>query len=603
MENTRICVELLPPDNDSNLPPSNLVLPALGSGPLELAMDKSAYWRPGTQLHVLFISGSTFVKNKVKFFAQTWEKYANIDFVFDDSASAQIRISFVKGGGSWSYLGRHNLQIPSDRPTMNFGWFDDNSTDEELSRTTIHEFGHALGCIHEHMSPAASIPWDKEKVYKYFMGPPNSWTKEDVDRNLFNKYAVSAAYHTAFDSLSIMLYRISNDLTIGDFETPNNTVLSPTDKVFIRSLYPEQTRNRARFSTQDFRPSSNPKLLNATQVNFEPEYAEPPTIAVGLTELDLKQRVQLASTDTEFQLGNFDTLELHAWNEAKPQNTKRVVFERSFTEPPKVVVWLQGFDMDKQKCWKIGVHASNISSEGFDVHIDTWGESQLYSGSASWIAYPADKTGIVSGVVDSSISQEQSLHGQYKGGRVDFPRGIFDRKHRVHLAIKSFNCDNKHDLRLKAVAENVSKDGFDWKVETWSNSVLNGAGISYLDLAMSSQMNDDFEVSLNDKDKTWKPLHFATENELENTAAEHGSKALTRFLPEKGINKEAKSQGGRAPLHYAAEGGYELVAQLLLKVGADKEAKDSDSWTPLQYAAAKGTRQSRVFSNKPSRFF
>ncbi|KGO53404.1 hypothetical protein PEX2_060110 [Penicillium expansum] len=105
------------------------------------------------------------------------------------------------------------------------------------------------------------------------------------------------------------------------------------------------------------------------------------------------------------------------------------------------------------------------------------------------------------------------------------------------------------------------------------------------------------------KDKyDWTPQQFAEIND-HTEAAEHGSKALTRFLPEKGINKEAKSQGGRAPLHYVAEGGYELVAQLLLKVGADKEAKDSDSWTPLQYAAAKGTRQSRVFSNKPSRFF
>jgi hypothetical protein len=517
MENTRICLELLPPDNDSRLPPRNLVPPAWGSGPLELAMDKSAYWRPGTQLHVRFLSGSVLVKEKVKYFAQIWEQHANIDFVFDDSPNAQIRVAFVQGGGSWSYLGRHNLQIPPDKPTMNFGWFDDNSTDEEFSRTTIHEFGHALGCIHEHMSPAASIPWNKKKVYKYFMGPPNNWTKETVDRNLFNIYAPSAAYYSKFDPLSIMLYRVSNDLTIGDFETPNNTVLSSTDKMFIHSLYPEQTHNKAQFSTQEFRPPSKPKLLNAMQVNFEPKYPEPPTIAVGLTELnigkDFNVRIkayadrvtqsgfvihadswantilysagaawfEVASTDTEFQVGNFNTLELHPWNEAKPQNTQRVVFERSFKEPPKVVVWLQGFDMDKDKNWKIAVHASNISNEGFDIHIDTWGgDSTLYSGSASWIAYPADKKRIVSGVADTSMFQDLSSQGECKGGRVSFPKGTFDRKHRVYLAIKSFNFISKHDMRLKALAENVSKDGFDWKVETWGDSVLNGAGVSYV---------------------------------------------------------------------------------------------------------------------------
>ncbi|GLA25390.1 hypothetical protein CBS147346_2907 [Aspergillus niger] len=516
MDSTRICVERIPSSEKSKLPPRNLVPPTLGSGPAELAMPKNAYWRPGTKLLVRFLSGSEFVKNKVKYYAQTWENYANIDFVFNNSPKAQIRVSFVRGGGSWSYLGTHNLEISDDQATMNFGWFDDNTPDEEFSRTTIHEFGHALGCIHEHMSPSASIPWDKDKVYQYYMGPPNVWSKEEVDRNLFHQYAPSETFYTRFDPRSIMLYRISNDLTIGDYETPNNTVLSATDKMFIHSLYPEQARSQARFTTQDFRPPSRSNLLNALQVNFDPEYKEAPSVAVGLTELNLSKdfnvrikayadRItesgfvihadswadtilfsagaawfEVSSTDTEFQTGNFDTLELHPWNEAKPQNRKRVVLERSFAEPPKVLVWLQGFDMDKRKDWRIAVHASNISSEGFDIHIDTWGDSILYSASASWIAYPADKEGIFSGVVDSSIRQNTTSPSQVKGGRVDFPRGVFDRKHRVYAAIKSFNVSCKHDLRLNIQTEKITKDGFDWKVEAGGDSMLNGAGISYV---------------------------------------------------------------------------------------------------------------------------
>jgi hypothetical protein len=252
------------------------------------------------------------------------------------------------------------------------------------------------------------------------------------------------------------------------------------------------------------------------QVNFEPKYPEPPSIAVGLTEVflskDFNVRIkayadrvtqsgfmiradswadtilysagacwfEVASTDTEFQVGNFNTLELHQWNETKPQNTSRVIFERSFAKSPKVVVWLQGFDMDKHKDWKIAVNASDISTEGFNIHIETWGDSTLYSASASWIAYPADKKGIISGAVDSSISPNSSFPGEPKGGRIDSPKGTFDRKHRVYLAMKSFNSDHRNDLRLKALAENISQDGFDWKVETGYDSLLNGAGISYV---------------------------------------------------------------------------------------------------------------------------
>jgi len=60
---------------------------------------------------------------------------------------------------------------------MNFGWFDDNTSDSEFSRTVIHEFGHALGMIHEHQHPLAAIPWDKDKVYTYYAGYPNYWSK------------------------------------------------------------------------------------------------------------------------------------------------------------------------------------------------------------------------------------------------------------------------------------------------------------------------------------------------------------------------------------------------------------------------------------------
>ena len=40
---------------------------------------------------------------------------------------------------------------------MNYGWIDADSPEEELRSVVLHEFGHALGLIHEHQNPLSGI--------------------------------------------------------------------------------------------------------------------------------------------------------------------------------------------------------------------------------------------------------------------------------------------------------------------------------------------------------------------------------------------------------------------------------------------------------------
>lgn len=51
---------------------------------------------------------------------------------------------------------------------MNFGWFNDNTTDKGFSETVIYEFGYALGCVYEYQSLVEGIPWNKAAVYDYY---------------------------------------------------------------------------------------------------------------------------------------------------------------------------------------------------------------------------------------------------------------------------------------------------------------------------------------------------------------------------------------------------------------------------------------------------
>jgi hypothetical protein len=213
---------------------------AIGRAAIALVTLKK--WPNGSRLRCRFLDGDDYQKAKVEEKAKLWEEYADVTLDFGDDPDAEIRISFQADPGSWSAVGTDALidrYFPKYQPTMNFGWLRDDTDDEEYERVVVHEFGHALGCIHEHQSPAADLQWDKPKVYKLFMGPPNFWTKNEIDFNIFDKYSSMQTQFTEFDPKSIMLYAFPAALFLNHVGTDNNTRLSDVDKQFIGTIYPK----------------------------------------------------------------------------------------------------------------------------------------------------------------------------------------------------------------------------------------------------------------------------------------------------------------------------------------------------------------------------
>ncbi|SFT98548.1 hypothetical protein SAMN05660657_04457 [Geodermatophilus amargosae] len=200
-----------------------------------MALVKGSLWPPNIGVTVSFLDGEEILHQRVRDVARQWEDYvAQLRFFFRDGVDrrADIRISFTERG-SWSYIGTDCLSITGDRPTMNFGWLSATSPEEELRRVVLHEFGHALGCLHEHQNPAGGIKWNKDAVYAYYAGPPNYWSKEDVDHNLFDVYNKDLTVYTSVDPRSIMMYPIDRRFTLDGLEVRLNTDLSDQDKRFI----------------------------------------------------------------------------------------------------------------------------------------------------------------------------------------------------------------------------------------------------------------------------------------------------------------------------------------------------------------------------------
>jgi pre-peptidase len=233
-------------ENPGNIAPPPRTAPGADPPPEFLALPVGKLWpKTGRTLRVRFLGGDPAVQARIPHWAQVWSEFANINLVFGDDPDAEVRVSLDLDGRSWSYIGTDVLSILKDEPTMNFGWLTPEVEDEEYSRVVTHEFGHTLGCIHEHQNPAGGIPWNKEAVYAYYGGPPNMWDKATVDHNLFAKYDKVTTNFTEFDPKSIMAYPVPKEFTDGTFEVGLNTQLSDTDREFIGRQYPLQPKPEA----------------------------------------------------------------------------------------------------------------------------------------------------------------------------------------------------------------------------------------------------------------------------------------------------------------------------------------------------------------------
>jgi hypothetical protein len=204
----------------------------------KMAVLSKRLWKPGKTLKVRLLQKvSAHIADRVEHYAKEWSKYADLKFAMA-TTGGDIRVSFDKTDGSWSYLGTEAKLIGANKATMNYGWLEDDTAEDEFSRVILHEFGHAIGCIHEHNHPASGIPWNKPVVYAYY-AQTQGWTKADVDQQVFATYAISQLNAGKYDRKSIMHYAIPKELLLpGSTAVGWNRVLSPNDKAFIRGQYP-----------------------------------------------------------------------------------------------------------------------------------------------------------------------------------------------------------------------------------------------------------------------------------------------------------------------------------------------------------------------------
>lgn len=217
--------------------PGKTMRKAGGSGGgFQLVGDVNRRWKDRDRITVRLYTRDRKLHDLVVAYAGDWGRYANLYLDFGNHRSADVRVTFNPGGGHWSKIGTDAKKTPANQPTMNLA-LTSRSSRSEIRRVVLHEFGHAMGFIHEHQNPRGGIRWDRPKVYRYFK-QTQGWDKAKVDHNIFREYSRDSVNASRFDKKSIMLYSFPKELTTDGSSTSWNTRLSDLDKRHAARLYP-----------------------------------------------------------------------------------------------------------------------------------------------------------------------------------------------------------------------------------------------------------------------------------------------------------------------------------------------------------------------------
>jgi len=202
----------------------------------QISVWEPSIWTPGMTVRVRFIDGNAASRTFVMEVAQEWIDGLKLGLATSSDTDAEVRVTF-SGHGVWSKVGKSAQSVPYAEPTMGLAGLLQTNEVGLRRAYVLHEFGHALGALHEHQRPDAPLTWKRDVVYAHYL-QSYGWSHTQVDEQVILPFQhQSVASSPQFDRMSVMMYPVQKDFTNEQFVQPWNSQLTSWDRSVMASLY------------------------------------------------------------------------------------------------------------------------------------------------------------------------------------------------------------------------------------------------------------------------------------------------------------------------------------------------------------------------------
>ncbi|KAM4067124.1 h-type lectin domain-containing protein [Hirsutella rhossiliensis] len=104
-------------------------------------------------------------------------------------------------------------------------------------------------------------------------------------------------------------------------------------------------------------------------------------------ERKLQQLVNEPRYEVKFETGMWNNWDAVKGVVPQPANTStRITFSKKYKSIPTVFVSLSELDVSNGYNLRAKVYATEVDTEGFTAHADTWWDTQYYSATVAWLA-------------------------------------------------------------------------------------------------------------------------------------------------------------------------------------------------------------------------